>query len=298
MSEENIIMEKKTTDSEFLYNYKRSPGAIIGTIIILLVVFLAIFGPFIVNQNPHDTGSLELSNAYKPPFWQEGGSMEFPLGTDAQGRDMLSAIVYGSRVSLIIGILGTIFASTLGTALGLIAGYFGGRIDGLIMRAADVLLSFPSMLVALFIMAILGSGVSKLIAVFTVLGSVSFIRTVRAEVLTVKKQEYVEAARVIGIPSYKIILKHILPNVMTTIIVLASMRVGNLILSEATLSFLGVGVPVTQPSLGLLVKNGFDVLLSGYWWITILPGLYIMLVVFGINIFGDFLRDELNPRLK
>ena len=224
--------------------------------------------------------------------------MEFPLGTDAQGRDMLSAIVYGSRVSLIIGILGTIFASTLGTALGLIAGYFGGRIDGLIMRAADVLLSFPSMLVALFIMAILGSGVSKLIAVFTVLGSVSFIRTVRAEVLTVKKQEYVEAARVIGIPSYKIILKHILPNVMTTIIVLASMRVGNLILSEATLSFLGVGVPVTQPSLGLLVKNGFDVLLSGYWWITILPGLYIMLVVFGINIFGDFLRDELNPRLK
>ncbi len=298
MSEGSIGMKKKITESEFLYNYTHSPGAIIGTGILILVIFLAVFGPFIVSQNPHDTGSLELSNAYKPPFWQDGGGKEFLLGTDAQGRDMLSAIIYGSRVSLIIGILGTIFSSLLGTTLGLVAGYFGGRIDAMIMRGADVLLSFPSMLVALFVMAILGSGIGKLIAVFTILGSVSFIRTVRAEVLSVKKQEYVEAARVIGIPSYKIIARHVLPNVMTTIIVLASMRVGNLILSEATLSFLGVGVPVTQPSLGLLVKNGFDVLLSGYWWITILPGLYIMILVFGINIFGDFLRDELNPRLK
>lgn len=289
---------QKLLKSEFYHNYKRSGTAILGTIIVLTAIFFAIFGPFIVPQDPYDAEALELSNAYKPPAWQEGGSSEFLFGTDSQGRDMLSALVYGSRISLFIGVVGTILSCALGTFLGLISGFYGGKVDSIIMRIADVLLSFPAMLIALFIMAIFGSGVDKLIIVFTVLGSVTYIRTVRAEVLTVKNKEYVDSARVIGIPNYKIILKHVLPNVLTTVIVLSTMKVGNLILSEATLSFLGVGVPVTKPSLGLLVKNGFDVMFSGYWWIAILPGVYIMILVFGINLLGDFLRDELNPKLK
>ena len=176
--------------------------------------------------------------------------------------------------------------------------YFGGKVDAVIMRLADILLSFPDILVALFIMTMFGRGVSKLLVVFTIIGCVTYIRTVRAEVLTVKQMEYVDAARVIGLPNILIIAKHVLPNVMTTVIVLSTMKVGGLILAEATLSFLGVGVPVTEPSLGMLVKNGFDVLFSGYWWIAVMPGLYIMLIVFGINLLGDFLRDEFNPKLK
>ena len=209
---------------------------------------------------------LSLIDSYKPPAWLEGGDSRFLLGTDSQGRDMLSLLIYGSRISLFIGVVGTLLACTVGITLGLIAGYFGG--------------------------------VDKLLIVFTILGCVSYIRTVRAEVLSVKQIEYVDAARVIGLPNPLIMLRHVLPNVATTIIVLSTMKVGGLILSEATLSFLGVGVPVTEPSLGMLVKNGFDVLFSGYWWIAVLPGVYIMLLVFGINLLGDFLRDEFNPKLK
>lgn len=291
-------LRAKIAQSEFLYHYFRSASAIIGTVIVVVAVFLALFGPLLTTQNPYDVASLDLANAYLPPAWQDGGSAQFPLGTDSQGRDMLSTLIYGSRISVFIGVVGMVLSCLLGTTLGLVSGFFGGKIDAFIMRIADIMLSFPSMLVALFIMSIAGRGVDKLLIVFTVLGSVSYIRTVRAEVLTVRGMEYVDAARVIGIPNTRIILRHVLPNVMTTIIVISTMRVGGLILSEATLSFLGVGVPVTQPSLGLLVKNGFDVLFSGYWWIAILPGIYIMLIVYGINLLGDFLRDELNPRLK
>ena len=241
---------------------------------------------------------LSLTDSYKPPAWLEGGDSRFLLGTDSQGRDMLSLLIYGSRISLFIGVVGTLLACTVGITLGLIAGYFGGKVDAVIMRLADILLSFPDILIALFIMTMFGRGVDKLLIVFTILGCVSYIRTVRAEVLSVKQIEYVDAARVIGLPNPLIMLRHVLPNVATTIIVLSTMKVGGLILSEATLSFLGVGVPVTEPSLGMLVKNGFDVLFSGYWWIAVLPGVYIMLLVFGINLLGDFLRDEFNPKLK
>lgn len=284
--------------SEFLYHYQRSPSAIIGTIIVLFVLVVALLGPFLTPYDPYDVASLNLSDAYKPPAWIEGGVKEFPLGTDSQGRDLLSTLIYGSRISVFIGVVGTLLSGILGTILGLVSGYYGGRLDALIMRIADVMLSFPSILIALFIMSIAGRGVDKLLIVFTILGSVNYIRTVRAEVLTVRNMEYVDSARVIGIPTRTILLRHVLPNVLTTIIVISTMRVGGLILSEATLSFLGVGVPVTEPSLGLLVKNGFDVLFSGYWWIAILPGIYIMIIVFGINLLGDFLRDELNPKLK
>ena len=289
---------ERIAESEFFHNYKRSPSAIIGTVIVVLVLFIALFGPLFAPQNPYDVASLSLTDSYKPPAWEAGGDARFIFGTDSQGRDIFSSLIYGSRISLFIGVVGTLLACAVGITLGLISGYFGGKVDAVIMRLADILLSFPDILVALFIMTMFGRGVSKLLVVFTIIGCVTYIRTVRAEVLTVKQMEYVDAARVIGLPNILIIAKHVLPNVMTTVIVLSTMKVGGLILAEATLSFLGVGVPVTEPSLGMLVKNGFDVLFSGYWWIAVMPGLYIMLIVFGINLLGDFLRDEFNPKLK
>lgn len=289
---------KKFLRSEFFFNYRHNISAMIGTVIVVLILLIAIFGPLFAPQDPYDVAGLSLIDSYKPPAWLEGGDSRFLLGTDSQGRDMLSLLIYGSRISLFIGVVGTLLACTVGITLGLIAGYFGGKVDAVIMRLADILLSFPDILIALFIMTMFGRGVDKLLIVFTILGCVSYIRTVRAEVLSVKQIEYVDAARVIGLPNPLIMLRHVLPNVATTIIVLSTMKVGGLILSEATLSFLGVGVPVTEPSLGMLVKNGFDVLFSGYWWIAVLPGIYIMLLVFGINLLGDFLRDEFNPKLK
>lgn len=289
---------KKFLRSEFFFNYRHNISAMIGTVIVVLILLIAVFGPLFAPQDPYDVAGLSLTDSYKPPAWLEGGDSRFLLGTDSQGRDMLSLLIYGSRISLFIGVVGTLLACTVGITLGLIAGYFGGKVDAVIMRLADILLSFPDILIALFIMTMFGRGVDKLLIVFTILGCVSYIRTVRAEVLSVKQIEYVDAARVIGLPNPLIMLRHVLPNVATTIIVLSTMKVGGLILSEATLSFLGVGVPVTEPSLGMLVKNGFDVLFSGYWWIAVLPGIYIMLLVFGINLLGDFLRDEFNPKLK
>lgn len=289
---------KKFLRSEFFFNYRHNISAMIGTVIVVLILLIAIFGPLFAPQDPYDVAGLSLIDSYKPPAWLEGGDSRFLLGTDSQGRDMLSLLIYGSRISLFIGVVGTLLACTVGITFGLIAGYFGGKVDAVIMRLADILLSFPDILIALFIMTMFGRGVDKLLIVFTILGCVSYIRTVRAEVLSVKQIEYVDAARVIGLPNPLIMLRHVLPNVATTIIVLSTMKVGGLILSEATLSFLGVGVPVTEPSLGMLVKNGFDVLFSGYWWIAVLPGVYIMLLVFGINLLGDFLRDEFNPKLK
>ncbi|MEG1800133.1 MAG: ABC transporter permease, partial [Synergistaceae bacterium] len=228
----------------------------------------------------------------------DGGDTVYPLGTDEQGRDVLSAIVYGSRISLFIGVGAMFLSCVLGTVLGLIAGYFGGRTDSLLMRIVDVQLSFPAMLVALFIMAAFGRGMGKLIFALTLVGWVLYARTVRGAVLVEKKKEYVDAAKLIGLSPIPIIVRHILPNVLTPLIVIATIQVGTVILTEATLSYLGVGVPVTEPSLGLLVKNGYDVLFSGLWWSSVMPGTFIMMLVFGINLLGDFLRDEFNPRLK
>nr|WP_321502203.1 ABC transporter permease [uncultured Dethiosulfovibrio sp.] len=284
--------------SEIFHNYRRSPSAIAGSIMVVLVLLVALLGPIWTVQNPYDIASLELGDAYKPPVWVEGGEAKFFLGTDQQGRDMVSAIVYGSRVSLFIGIAGTIMASVIGIALGLAAGYFGGKVDGIIMRIADIQLSFPTMLIALFLMSVLGKGVFNILLSLTLVGWVRYARTVRGETLSVKKSEYIEAAKVIGLPDLRILLRHVLPNVFASIIVLSTIQVGSFILTEASLSFLGMGVPLTRPSLGMLCNNGFTVLYSGLWWVSILPGLYIMVIVFGINLLGDFLRDELNPKLK
>ncbi|SKC89064.1 ABC transporter permease [Maledivibacter halophilus] len=285
-------------ESEFFHNYKKSPTAIIGSIIVIAVLLIAVFGPLFTVQNPYDMSDIDLNNAYKPPAWDEGGESKFFLGTDQQGRDIFSAIVYGSRVSLIIGIVGTFLASAIGIVLGLIAGYFGGKVDAIIMRIADIQLSFPTMLIAIFLMSLIGRGIINILIALSLVGWVRYARTVRGETLSVKKKEFIEATKVIGLPNFTIIFKHVLPNVFTSIIVLSTIQVGSFILTEATLSFLGLGVPITRPSLGMLCNNGFNVLYSGLWWVSIFPGLYIMIIVFGINLLGDFLRDELNPKLK
>ncbi|WP_288297539.1 ABC transporter permease [Pyramidobacter piscolens] len=285
-------------DSELFYNFRHSPTAIAGAAIVLLVILIAVVGPQFTVQNPYNMAELDLGDAYKPPFWLEGGDPKFLLGTDQQGRDMVSAMVYGSRVSLIIGLLGTLMASGIGIVLGLISGYFGGKVDALIMRFADVQLSFPSMLIALFLMSMLGRSIANILLSLMLVGWVRYARTVRGETLRVKKCEYIEATHVIGLPNWRILYKHVLPNVFASIVVLSTIQVGGFILTEATLSFLGLGVPISRPSLGMLCNDGFTVLYSGLWWVSILPGLYIMIIVFGINLLGDFLRDEMNPKLK
>ena len=268
--EEKVTIEKtgwwkSFLKSEFFYHYKHNIPAIIGSILVVVAILVAVFGRFIAPQNPYDLTAISLADSYLPPVWLDGGKAGFLLGSDEQGRDILSAIIYGSASSIMIGLVGMICSCAIGTTLGLLAGYFGGKVDAVIMRIADVQLSFPSMLIALFIMSVFGRGVGKLLIALTMVGWVTYARTVRGETLSVKKMEYVEAARTIGLPNSIIIIKHVLPNVINSIIVLATIQIGSFILTEATLSFLGVGVPITQPSLGLLVKTGFDVLFSGLW---------------------------------
>ena len=276
-------MKKKN----FFAQYKQFTFFLILAVVIILI---AVFAPVVSGGVDPLKGSLD--EALLAP------SKAHIFGTDKMGRDIFARVIYGARASLTatFGVVALIFF--IGTTLGVIAGYFGGIVDAVIMRIADVQLSFPSMLIALFIMSVFGRGVGKLLIALTMVGWVTYARTVRGETLSVKKMEYVEAARTIGLPNRIIIIKHVLPNVINSIIVLATIQIGSFILTEATLSFLGVGVPITQPSLGLLVKTGFDVLFSGLWWASVFPGLYIMLIVFGINLLGDFLRDELNPNLK
>lgn len=280
-------------ESETFYHYRRDPSAII-----LTALLIAVFGRVLAPQNPYDLTQLDIANGYLPPAWMEDGDPQFLLGTDAQGRCILSSIIYGSASSMLIGVVGMVLSCILGTTLGLISGYSDGVLGSVVMRIADVQLSFPSMFIALVILAIMGQGVDKLLVALVITGWVTYARTVRGVTLTVKKMDYISACKTIGLPRFIIVLRHVLPNVISSVVVLATIQTGNFILTEATLSFLGVGVPVTQPSLGLLVKNGFDVLFSGLWWASVFPGLYIMLLVFGINLLGDFLRDELDPRLK
>lgn len=291
-------MASRVLSSQMAFNWRRNPPAILGTVIVLVCAVIVVFGPLLVSQNPYDLRQLSLLDSYKPPAWLDGGDPRYLLGTDGQGRDVLASIVYGTRISAMIGVTAMLMACAIGTTLGLLAGYFGGRLDALIMRVADVQLSFPSMLIALFLMSAFGTGIDKVLIALTAVGWVVYARTVRGSTLGEVQKEYVQAARVAGLSHAKIILKHVLPNVMTPLIVIATVQVGTFILIEASLSFLGVGVPITQPSLGLLIKNGFDVLFSGLWWTSVFPGLMIMAMVFGINLMGDFLRDELNPRLK
>lgn len=283
--------------SEGFFNFKQSPMAIVGASILLAFTLVALFGPYFTPQNPYDLKQLDLNNAFKPPIWA-GGESPFVLGTDQQGRDLLSGMVYGVRISMLVGIVATVLSFIVGTFVGILAGYRGGWIDSLIMRIADVQLSFPAMLIALFIMVAFGSGIDKLIIALALTGWVTYARTVRGATLAERNKEYVEAAKVCGFPNWVIMFKHILPNVLTPLIVIATIQIGNFVLTEATLSFLGVGAPITEPSLGLILSTGYKVLFSGLWWVSVFPGLVLLLMVVGTNLLGDFLRDELNPRLK
>ena len=295
-------------DSDLWWSFTRSPITMISAVVALVCILGALFAPWIAPHNPFDLASLNLLDAFKPPSWIEEGEAQYLLGTDDQGRDMLSAIMYGARVSLLVGLSATLFATTLGVTLGLLAGYLGGKLDALLMRICDVQLTFPSILVALLIdgvvRAALPRDVHDQIALFVVIFAIGisvwpkFARTVRGSTMVERNKEYVQAARVIGVTPPRIMLSHVLPNVMGPVLVIATLNLGLAILSEATLSFLGVGVPATQPSLGTLIRIGNDFLFSGEWWITIFPGVTLIAMVLSVNLLGDWLRDALNPKLR
>ena len=279
-------------DNDLFQEFIEDKLAVTGAVVLFLLVILAVYPAMIAPQNPYDLASLDLENSYKSP------GPGFILGSDDQGRDIFSAILYGLRISLFVGILSTVFSAAIGLAAGLAAGYTGGWTEKAIMRIADIQLSLPVFLVALVIMAIWGQGVGKIIMAITVCNWVYYARTVRGMVLAERKTDYVQAALAGGQHPFMIMFSEIAPNILAPVIVIATVRIANAILLEATLSFLGVGVPITQPSLGSLISNGFEVLFSGYWWMSVFPGLILMMLVLAINLMGDRLRDVLNPRLK
>ena len=294
--------------SDLWYSFTSHPSAIFAACLLALVALTAIIAPLITPQNPYDLAALELWNSEIPPIWEDAGQMPYILGTDVQGRDILSAILYGSRISLIIGFASVIVALTVGLTLGLIAGYFGGWIDNIIMRIGDILLSMPFILIAILISAVASASLPPslkdvlaapiLIFAIAVPSWVQYARTVRASAMVERKKEYVQAARLIRVKSWRIMLHHILPNCLTPIMVAATLNFGLAILSEATLSFLGVGMPSDQPSLGTLIRIGNQYLFSGLWWIVVFPAVQLCLIVLSVNMIGDWLRDALNPKLR
>ncbi len=266
---------------------------------LLLIVLAAIFAPWIAPQNPYDLSHLDIMDSRLEPGKVAGdGSMTYLLGTDDQGRDMLSAILFGVRISVMVGVVSTVIALAIGLTLGLIAGYAGGRIETLIMRIADIQLAFPPILVALILLALTGRGVDKIIIALVTVQWAYYARTARSTALVERKKEYIEAARALGLSPLRIVFRHLLPNCMPPLIVIAALQVASAISLEATLSFLGLGLPVTEPSLGLLIANGFQYLLSGRYWISFYPGVALLVTVVAINLVADRLRDVLNPRLQ
>ena len=295
-------------DSDLFYSFKRSPLVMVAAAIAFIYVFAALFAPWVAPHNPFDLKTLNLLDAFTPPAWTERGNPQYFLGTDDQGRDVISAIIFGSRMSLVIGLAATLLAMTVGITLGLISGYVGGKLDAFIMRVADVQLSFPAILIALLIDGLARAALPKeshdqlavyvLILAIAASGWVSYARTVRGSTLVERNKEYVQAARVIGRHPLAIMFSHVLPNVLGPVLVIATLQIGAAIITESSLSFLGVGVPPTQPSLGTLIRIGNDFLFSGEWWITVFPGLALVILVLSINVLGDWLRDALNPRLR
>jgi peptide/nickel transport system permease protein len=298
----------KFWDGDLAWSWRHHPVAIVATLALASMLIAAFGADWLAPYNPFDLASIELMDALKPPVWSAEGTRQYLLGTDSQGRDLLSALMYGTRVSLLIGLAAVVGAMTLGIVLGLIAGYAGGRIDALIMRVADVQLSFPAILIALLIdgvaRAVVPGDMHEVIAFPVLVGAIAlagwpqYARTVRGSTLVEKNREYVQAARVIGISSPVIMFRHVLPNVLGPVLVLATVHLATAIITEATLSYLGVGVPPTSPSLGTLIRIGNDFLFSGEWWITIFPGAALVLLVLSVNLLGDWLRDALNPRLN
>ena len=302
-----IATLRRALDSDVGYSFRTSPTAIVAALIAAICVFCAVFANWVAPHNPFDLATLDLMNARLPPMWQEGGNPAFVLGTDDQGRDILSALMYGARISLLVGLASVILSVIIGVTFGLLAGFLGGWIDAFLMRLCDVMLSFPAILVALLIAGVgralfpnahetLAFGV--LIISITLTGWVQYARTVRGSTLVERNKEYVQAARVTGVAPMRIMGRHVLPNVLGPVLVLATIQVATAIITEATLSFLGVGAPPTSPSLGTLIRVGNDYLFSGEWWITIFPGLMLILIALSVNLLGDWLRDALNPKLR
>ncbi|RYE35577.1 MAG: ABC transporter permease [Hyphomicrobiales bacterium] len=275
----------------------KSPKATIAAIVCVLLILTAVFGPALAPQDPYDLSTLDIMDSKLPPGGESISGAVYWFGTDVQGRDMLSAMIYGLRTSLFVGVLAGVVALIVGTVLGLSAAYFGGRTDTVIMRLVDLMLGFPTLLVALMLLAILGQGVGKVIFALVLVQWAMFARAVRAAALVEKGKDYIEAARMLGLSRPRMLFGHLLPNCLSPLIVIGTLQVANAISAEATLSFLGIGLPITQPSLGLLIANGYQVLLAGQYWISVYPGLLLLTLVFSINIVGDRLREVLNPRL-
>ncbi|MEO8508497.1 MAG: ABC transporter permease [Betaproteobacteria bacterium] len=280
--------------SDFLAN----PIAVFGLGLLLLIVAAALFAPLISPQNPYDLAQLDVMESKLPPGSKAPTGGTFWLGTDDQGRDMLSAIFYGLRISLMVGATSTVLALLIGLTMGLSAAYFGGRVESLIMRIVDIQLSFPAILIALILIAVLGQGIGKVIAALVTVQWAYYARTVRSAALVETRKEYMEAARCLALSPARIVFRHLLPNCLPPMIVVATVQVAAAIALEATLSFLGLGLPITEPSLGLLIANGYQYLLSGKYWISFFPGVALLLTIVSINLVADQLRDVLNPRLQ
>jgi peptide/nickel transport system permease protein len=270
--------------------------ALAGILLVLIFILAAVLAPWIAPQDPYDLSQLDILDGRLPPGSQSMNGLVYLIGTDDQGRDLFSAILYGLRTSILVGISSAAIALVIGASIGLMSAYAGGRLDSFLMRIVDIQLSFPAILIALIFLAILGQGVDKIILALIVTQWAYYARTVRGSALVERKRAYVDAARSMALPDRSILFRHILPNCLPPLIVVATMRVAYAIMLEATLSFLGIGLPVTEPSLGLLISNGFEYLLSGDYWISFFPGLVLLLLIVAINLIGDSLRDILNPR--
>ncbi len=298
---------KRFKESYFFYSFKRDPIAIVSFVILAILILSSMAAPLLAPYNPYDTAGIDIMDSEMPPSWMEEGDRRFLLGTDIQGRDLLSTMYYGLRVSVLIGCGAVLLQALLGIIIGLISGYVGGKVDAFLMRVADVQLSFSTLMVAIFISAIfqVAFGVGRyedmavplLVVIIGLAEWPQYARTVRASVLGEKNKEYVEAARVIGLNRWRIMLHHILPNTLSPVLVISTVQVANAVMSEAALSFLGLGMPVTKPSLGSLIKSGFEYIFSGSWWITLFPGILLVLFVLVVNLLGDWLRDVMNPKL-
>ncbi|ATR19936.1 Dipeptide transport system permease protein dppC [Roseomonas mucosa] len=289
----------ETPFKRFVRDFAASRLAMFGLIVFTIIVLLAILAPWISPQNPYDLAQLDIMDGRLEPGSQNAdGTMTYWLGTDDQGRDMLSGILYGLRISLIVGAGSAICAALVGASLGMLAAYAGGRTDTFIMRLVDLQLSFPSILAALMILAFLGKGVMNVVLALIIVEWAYYARTVRGTALVERRREYIEAAQCLALPTHRIIFRHLLPNCLPPLIVVGTMQVARAIALEATLSFLGLGVPITEPSLGLLISNGYEYMLSGKYWISFYPGIALLVTIVSINLVGDHLRDVLNPRLQ
>ena len=292
------MAQSDTPFYRFLQAYLGSRLATVGLVLLVLILLAGLLAPLIAPQNPYDLAHLDIMDSNLAPGKASLDGLRYVLGTDDQGRDMLSAILYGLRISVLVGVSSTVIALSIGLSLGLLAGYAGGRVEGLIMRLADIQLAFPPILVALILLALTGRGVDKIIIALVTVQWAYYARTTRSTALVERKKEYIEAARLLGLSPLRIMFRHLLPNCLPPLIVIAALQVASAISLEATLSFLGLGLPVTEPSLGLLIANGFQYLMSGKYWISFFPGLALLVTVVAINLVADQLRDVLNPRLQ